>query len=387
MIKKLIRKQMIGFIILLILLTVLFASVVVFTSVSGYSSTYINQNVYSDANFDYIIPSPGKSQIDVLKSKTFIDNVCPYYTTSLDLTIKSKKIKTNMYFVDDLNALECSPFVAKRIVKSKSANISNSAFIDYVYAQKNNVDLGEMISIGEKTYEVTKIYQPNSLTDGGCVVICWNDALKATLNVENVNYSAAWLKSTDLLLCDNYLKSSYIPEGRIRKQGDSETDQQYQEYLTLFYKNNFYKEVTNIRANGQIANAKILAAKRLVIIEEIIVVILVAVIACIGMYYIYFSNRKRLQIKKAIQANAKNAGLINKNIITMSILLSLVAYVLLALLLLGYKCVFGYYIEAILMVISSIIIGGALVLACVLLLVINKNFIKKYYSIVTSERW
>lgn len=103
------------------------------------------------------------------------------------------------------------------------------------------------------------------------------------------------------------------------------------------------------------------------------------------MYYIYFSNRKRLQIKKAIQANAKNAGLINKNIITMSILLSLVAYVWLALLLLGYKCVFGYYIEAILTVISSII-GGALVLTSVLLLVINKNFIKKYYSIVMAER-
>lgn len=386
MIKNLIRKQMLIFIAILSCIAILLGCIISFTGINNYSSTYINQNLYIDANFDYIIPSPGKSQITTLNSESFIDNVCPYYTSTLDISFNSKVVKSSIYFVDNISDLSNSPFIESRVLSSKTEETNDVAFIDYVFSQFYGIKLGDTITLGSKNYKITKIYKPNSLTTNGCVVICWDNILKTELNSLESNYSGAWLKCNDKTQCENFLKNSYVPEGRIRAQATSETNEQYQQYLDSFYNNDFYKEVTDIGANREIANAKINDLTKLVKIEQIVANIILILTAFAGMYYIYFSNKKKAQYKKAIQSNTSNLKLLRKDIVLKSIIIPIICHVLAFITMLSLKLLLGYFIDTYLILQISIIFGVMLALSCITLFVFNILLFNKSYKIVTSKR-
>lgn len=386
MVKNLIRKQMLIFIAILSCIAILLGCIISFTGINNYSSTYINQNLYIDTNFDYIIPSPGKSQITTLNSDSFIDNVCPYYTSTLDISFNSKVVKSSIYFVDNISDLSNSPFIESRVLSSKTEETNDVAFVDYIFSQSYGIKLGDTITLGAKNYKITKIYKPNSLTTNGCVVICWDNILKTELNSLESNYSGAWLKCNNKTQCENFLKNSYVPEGRIRAQAPSETNEQYQQYLDSFYNNDFYKEVTDIGANKEIANAKINDLTKLVKIEQIVANVILVLTAFSGMYYIYFSNKKKTQYKKAIQSNTSNLKLLRKDIVLKSIIITILCHVLAFITMLSLKLLLGYFIDTYLILQISIIFGVMLALSCITLLVFNILLFNKSYKIVTSKR-
>lgn len=379
--RNLTKKQCVRFVFVLLALSLLFGCLISLIGVSNYSATYINQNLYSNASFDFIIPSPSKTQMDDLKSKNFITDVCPYYTTTIKVNINSKYIETCTYFVDDVDDLIYSPFCDDRIISAKDVKNNALALVDYVFSQKNGVSIGDSIVVNEKDYIVGKICKPNSLTADGCLVICWDDELKSSLNATDSNYSGAWVKSSAVAECDDYLKS-YIPEGRIRKQGINETAEQYQEYLANFYKTDFYKEVTNISSNKQISDAKIEAAQKLIITEQIIAGILIMLSIFVGLYYVYFSGKQKSRLKKAIQANTNNYPLLKKTVYCKSVFLPLMVYCIVLLVVVCFKYLLGSFIDGILLSNAMIIWGVMLSVTCIGLLLICKVLVDKNYKII-----
>lgn len=385
MIKNLVKKQIGVFSLIVLLVAAISGCVVSFVGINNYSSIYVNQNAYKDANFDFIIPSPGKTQLGDLQAKEFIDDVCPYYASTLNLVVKSETIKSNIYFVDSLNNLKYSPFCESREKQSVQADGHALAFIDQVYAQEYGLKLGDTINIGTKEYKIGKIYLPNSLVTGGSVVICWDDELKTLLNASDSKYSGAWVKSNDLIACDNFLKKDYVPEGRIRKQAENETDQQYNEYLAEFYKNDFYKEVTIISTNKEIANAKIEDAKRSLIIEEIIAIVVVATLVIVGIYCVYFSTNRKKGFKSAIQTNTNNYRLLKTNITLASIACVALGYVVMLGIVVLAKQFCGYILDVELIGNLFIIFGCMVAVALVVVLLLNNALVNKNYRIIKAR--
>ena len=383
--KSLTKKQYIAFVLILLVLSFLFGGLISLIGMNNYSSTYINQNVYSNANFDFIIPSPGKTQIDTLESKNFIEDVCPYYTTTINANISSKNVETYIYFVDDVYDFVYSPFCEDRIVETKDINGNNVAFVDYIFSKKNGVNIGDHVVIGGKSYVIEKIYKPNSLTANGCMAICWDNELKSNLKAIDSNYSGAWLKSNALTECDDYLKS-YIPEGRIRKQGENETIEQYQKYLTDFYSADFYKEITNISANKQISDAKIDTAKKAVITEQIIAGVLIMFSILVGLYYVYFSGKQKLRIKKAIQANTNNYFSLKKTLYCKSVFLPLIAYFIMSFIVCVFKYMLGSFFDINLLSSLLIVLCTMLFITCLGVLLINKLLLDRNYKAIKTKK-
>jgi len=386
MIKELVRKQAFILIGIVSCLSIIFGLVLSFTGINNYFDVYVNQNAYINATYNYIIPSPSKAQVPTLNELSFVENISPYYVSVIEIKSGSKVISSSVYFVDDITALECSPFSEDRQIDSISSNDKKNIYIDYLYSQKNNLRLGDSVTIKDIEYQVTKVFKPNSFTSNGCVVICWDSELKGVLNASSINYSGAWLKSNDNEECEKYLKETYVPEGRIRNQGSQETDQQYQNYLDSFYKNDFYKEVTNISSNVIIAQTKLNFAKNTIIIEEIVMGLLLFVTIFFGIVYIYFSNNRRVKLQKAIQANSENQKILVKNVMLLSCLIPLIANVIFLITGVLLTVLLGWYVELSLIKISLIILTSSMILSGIVLLVVNKFLLNKKYKIIKSQR-
>lgn len=358
--KKLVKKQIIAFIAILCITSIICSCFVSIIGLNNYTSIYINQNLYSDSNFDYIIPSPGKEQVAELESIEYIDNICPYYSSLINVKMGESSINTNVYFIDELKDLDNSPFSMERVLKSKNNNSNNIVFVDWIFANKNGVNIGDSISIGGFNYEVTRVYKPNSLIENGSIIICWNSELRTILNANNINYSGAWLKTNDLIQCEDYLKNEYIPNGRIREKGQAETDEQYQEYLDSFYANDFYKEITIISGNKKLADVKIADSKRLIIIIVLICCLLEMCILYFGILYIFFSKQSKIKFKKSIQSNVNNSHLLKKCIWMSSIGFSIFAYLLFSACIILLVNIFNYitYDNLIFYIIGSFVVSS-----------------------------
>lgn len=385
MIKELVRKQVFILIGIVSCLAIIFGLVLSFAGINNYFDVYVNQNAYINATYNYIIPSPSKAQVPTLNELSFVESVSPYYTSIIEIKSGQKVISSSVYFVDDVSILECSPFSEDRQIDSISSSNKNCVYIDYLYSQRNNIGLGDCVLIKNIEYEVTKIFEPNSFVSNGCVVVCWDLELKNALNATSINYSGAWLKANNNEECENYLKNTYVPEGRIRNQGLQETDQQYQSYLDNFYKNNFYNEVTKIGSNFIIAKTKLDLAKNTIIIEEIVIGLLLFVTIFFGIIYIYFSNDRRVKLQKAIQANSENQKILVKNVTLLSWLIPLVSNVLVVITGVLLAVLMGWYVNLSLIIISLIIICSSMILTSGVLILVNNILLNKKYKILKSQ--
>lgn len=385
MIKELVRKQAFILIGIVSCLSIIFGLILSFTGINNYFDVYVNQNAYINATYNYIIPSPSKAQVPTLNELSFVENISPYYISVIEIKSGSKVISSSVYFVDDITALECSPFSEDRQIDSISFSNKNCVYIDYLYSQKNNLRLGDCVTIKNIEYEVAKIFEPNSFASNGCVVICWDSELKGVLNASSINYSGAWLKSNDNEECEKYLKNTYVPEGRIRNQGSQETDQQYQNYLDSFYKNDFYNEVTNISSNSIIAETKLNSAKNTIIIEEIVIGLLLFITIFSGIIYIYFSNNRRAKLQKAIQANSENQNILVKNVVLLSWLIPLVSNVLVVITGILLTVLSRWFVNLSVINISLIILCSSMILTSGVLILVNKILLNKKYKILKSQ--
>ena len=145
-------KNRLGFSLLLsVLLGVLCLFVFIKPNMDAHSYNFTLTSVYEKSEIDYDIPAPTKEQLNSIKELDFVDDVFGYYFTDSSVRIGSKNIRTKILFSDMLDSLSFTMYNSSRLIDSKEG-LANPIYVDYYFATKNNVVLGDEIICEASAY-------------------------------------------------------------------------------------------------------------------------------------------------------------------------------------------------------------------------------------------
>ena len=237
-----------------IILVILICLVFINPNIQIYGENRLATNVYSDSEIDFDIPSPTPEQLTEIAKLDFIDEVFGYYYTETNVTVNNKNIKTKLLFSDCMDSINFTMYNDTRLIESSSNVYSNSIYIDYEFAKKNNVSLGDTILFNNIEFQVSKIYETNTYYSSA-VFAPLVGAQKDFILSRSKAYSGAYLKVNDLAKAENYLKS-YKPLGRLKDRDSFSTEEAYQNHYDSWNSANYYNEITNFNDKLQNANVK-----------------------------------------------------------------------------------------------------------------------------------
>ena len=189
-----------------------------------------NEDIYySDAEFDYIIPQPGDSQVSCLEELTFIDAVVPYYNYSMELA----GYNINLYMVDS-NDCSRTAFGGGLLLSGEDYLFSDSIIIDKSLSEKLGLELGDSIilSIEGKgfIFHVVGISEDNKFSNRTSAAILFDDEVADIIlsTFERVSYSGAFVSVNDRNQAESYFSNSYIPEGKVGEPAWYSSEEIYQ---------------------------------------------------------------------------------------------------------------------------------------------------------------
>ena len=237
-----------------IILILLICLVIINPNIKTYGENRLATSVYSDSEIDFDIPSPTPEQLNEIAKLDFVDEVFGYYFTETNVTVNNKNIKTKLLFSDCMDSINFTMYNDSRLIESSSNDYFNPIYIDYEFAQKNNVSLGDTIIFNNIEFQVSKIYETNTYYSSA-VFAPLVGAQKDYILSRSKAYSGAYLKVIDLAKAENYLKG-YKPLGRLKDRDSFTTDEAYQKHYDSWNSANYYNEITTFNDKLQEANVK-----------------------------------------------------------------------------------------------------------------------------------
>lgn len=210
--------------------------------VSYIDKHYDLKQFYDDINYDFSIPAPSHIQLDELTQSSIIDiKVTPYYIVNSHLVNNNNNQKCNIYILKETDS-DFLPY--KSISFPKGGGVISRSL-----ASKLNVRVGDFVYFQIKDNNVSvpilkiiqNIYEYNSVID-----FCLIDESFVSNYSSNISYSGAWIKTDYISNTRNYLSNNYKPLGKLYKQSDYDSIEQYELHKKTILEGNYSKEILDI---------------------------------------------------------------------------------------------------------------------------------------------
>ena len=223
-------------------------------NIEMYGENRLATSVYSDSEIDYDIPSPTPEQLNEIAELDFVDKLFGYYYTESSVTVNNKNVKTKIIFSDCLDSIGFTMYNDSRLIESSSETFDNPIYVDYEFAIKNNVSLGDTIVFNGIEFQVAKTYETNTYYTSA-IFAPLVGAQKDFILSKSKSYSGAYLKVNDITKAEAFLKN-YKPLGRLKDRESFSSDEAYQSHYDSWNSANYYNEITNFDEKLSNANVK-----------------------------------------------------------------------------------------------------------------------------------
>lgn len=232
------------------LLSIVMIAVLLF----GFVSPYINAEaenrsklgVYENSDVDFDIPQPTKEQLDEIAALPFVDAVFGYYYTESSVDVNGKSVLTKILFSEHTDVLEHTMYSPARLIEESAESYSNPVYIDFAYAQKNNIKLGDTIKLSSITFQVARIYETNSYYTSAIFMPLIGEQ-KELIEGKSTSFSGAFLIVNDTSKAEEYMRT-YKPMGRLKDRSLFETEAEYQLHYEQWEKTSYANEITAFAA-------------------------------------------------------------------------------------------------------------------------------------------
>lgn len=214
------------------------------------------ESIYSKTMIDFIVPGPSYLQVSELEEdkSNGIDKITPYYETTTAVSINGNNTKIGSVIIFPIaSKIDYTPYGSDRILKGEKSGTGGAAIADRTYADKTKCKIGDEVNISiadmEFSFTITGIAEDNTYYNNGtlALILLDNDATK--MMERGLKYSAAYIKATDIDICEKYLKSEYKPLSRLKEETDFDSADNYMQHIENFNSADWSKEITNCHAN------------------------------------------------------------------------------------------------------------------------------------------
>lgn len=244
------------FLLSLILVAAL-SSICVFLFVYPYMSQqamgYSTQSIYKYSDMDFIAPEPSYEQVESIQGTNGIDKVFPFYMTKTQVSINGSTRTTTVLLSDNFDNLDITMYNPDRLIESSNKSYDNPILVDWQFCHETSAKLGDSVSfsIGGSNvdFQISAIYETNTLYDGGAIIANINDELASVIreNSQNNGYSSMYVSSSDYNVCKAYLITEYRPLGRLRDRESFDDEEQYQTHYDAIMSSGYANEITDFR--------------------------------------------------------------------------------------------------------------------------------------------
>jgi hypothetical protein len=197
--------------------------------------------------------------------------------------------------------MQYSEFTDARILSQTSAD--KYIYADYKFCTLHNVGLGDVVTVTfngvPQEFTIARVYRTSYLSAKGLLI-----TTKEMLPV-SVQSLYVYLTTEDKSALQAYLQD-YKPLGTLLPKLDSQTDEEYQEYLDNFYSKSYYSAyVTDLEDNKEDKISSYQQKKESASISFYVVTSVVSVVALLTSLACFFINAKTKndKIYKYIQEN------------------------------------------------------------------------------------
>lgn len=337
---------------------------------------YNECSIYKNSGCDFLIPSPSENQINEVKGFDFVESITPYYFTESAVTVNDKTLTSNILMLDEAENISNTVYNSDRLIAGEKLK-SHGAIIDYSYAKKNNISVGDNVVLyfanNKCEYTVNGIFEANSFYDNGVLLVNWSSTEKEAVK-NNVNskliYSGAWLQSANHDLCKAYLQSDYKPMGRLKDRSEFDSDEAYQIHVNAFNNASFASEIIDFSDNLlKVENKYSANNKQSWVLLTIALSLTFLVVLGINIFVIYSKQRINAS-KKIIRSDYNKWSKIRLNNVFLSILGYIISIAFNSLFYFIYKSIVIQYIAISMMTTMTVVyfvgmIGLSVVCGCI----------------------
>lgn len=225
----------------------------VYPYVSKQAESYNTQSIYKYSDLDFIAPEPSYEQVESIQGSNGIDKVFPFYMTKTQVSVNGATRTTTVLLSDDFANLDITMYNPDRLIESSNNNFDNPILVDWQFCHETTAKLGDTVSflIGGNNvdFQISAIYETNTLYDGGAIIANINAELAAVIreNSQNNGYSSMYVSASDYNICKSYLTTEYRPLGRLRDRESFDDEEQYQIHYDAIMSSGYANEITDFR--------------------------------------------------------------------------------------------------------------------------------------------
>lgn len=225
------------------------------TSVIGInqvSTTSEKPRYYENCYFDFIIPKPWYTQISEIKNMPIIDDITPYYVTGRTVDSNGKNINADIFLLENNSNVDITAFGQTLLLSGNSSIKSDEIILDENLAHNLSVKEGDVVVIsfgGNKiNYTVKGITQENRFSTRPTAAILFTGIVKKEIEsaVEQLSYSAAFIKANNISEAESYFNSKYAALGKVGERSWYKDEESYFYMKESIQKTSVAKEITNI---------------------------------------------------------------------------------------------------------------------------------------------
>ena len=239
---------------------VLFGLILALTTGTILSSRIQTQNdifYYEKLNFDFIIPKPWYSQVQELKTYSFVEDVVPFYLWERSFTSNDARTDVDVYLIEADSDENKTPFSSRLLLAGTSLS-DNGIVIDSRTSDILKVSVGDSVAavFGSYTVQfvVCGIVQRNLFSNKPTAVVYYTGDVKRGIEqtIQNLAYSGAYVKVNAIDVAEEYFNTAYRALGLVGERSWYKDDTSYEYMFDSISQINVEKEITNVpslRAN------------------------------------------------------------------------------------------------------------------------------------------
>lgn len=303
-----IKKLLVGVVLGLVLTCVACTTMLSLNKISTSTSSY-----YSLCDFDFIIPSPWYSQVKEIKNKNFVSSIVPYFVMKKKITGNGKSSDVNLFFIEQSYGLQNTAYSNPLLSEGESIS-STTIVIDERTKNSLQLNIGDVISfsIGNSSfdYKVSGVSYDNKFSNYPTGIVYYEGKIKSGIEktIENLAYSGAYVKASDISEAESYFIKDYRAMGKVGEPSWYDSMAAYNFMKESIENQSVAKEIINISQLKTIENANLAGKKKGNALILLITVGIVSISYIIIWLFYVISAAKGY--RERIKAGAKQSSIV-----------------------------------------------------------------------------
>lgn len=224
------------------------------SSMSNIAKAHSETSLFIGSSIDFDIPSPSENQVSEITLLKHIEKVIPYFYTTKSLVYNDSSSISNigMIFFDDFEDLESTMYNDRRLIEKNDIFSDNPLIVDYRFIKETKLNLGDTVKVNFGgtlvDFRIDAIYETNTYYQNFTVLGIWKDLQKDLTESrlgKPLNYSGAYVVSSNVARSNLFFENEYKPYGRLRDRDEFISDDAYEIHYNAFMSANYSNEITN----------------------------------------------------------------------------------------------------------------------------------------------